>query len=69
MWYLDRKCPKAEEKTVSTVLIVIIVLIGLSFTSGISFGGFYGYKKYRQRGNYMEQINTENGNTTPPMYS
>lgn len=48
---------------------IVIILIGLLLLSGMSYGGFYAYTIYRQRGNYVEQSNSEDGNVTPPIYS
>lgn len=68
-WYGDKKCPRRPEVHISTAWEAMIIIIGLLILSGMSYGGFYAFTIYRQRGSYVEQINTEDGNVTPPIYS
>lgn len=66
IWYGDDKCPKPEWHILTTWEFVI-VLFGLVLL--MSYGGFYAFTIYRQRGHYAEHLNTEDGNVTPPIYS
>lgn len=61
MWYIDQKCPKPEIHASITPIVGIIVA-GLLILSGMGFGGFYAFTKYRQRGNYVEQADTDSSN-------
>lgn len=69
IWYEEKRCPKPDVPHISTTWEIVIILMGFILVSGMSFGGFYAFNIFRQRGSYSEQLNTEDGTVTPPIYS
>ncbi|XP_031628872.1 osteopetrosis-associated transmembrane protein 1-like [Contarinia nasturtii] len=67
-WYNDRKCLKpVVPMHLSVTLEVVLILIGILVLSAMGYGGFYAFTIYRQQGNYVEQLDSDSGEVTPPI--
>lgn len=71
IWYGEKHCPQpVAPSSVKWTYVLIIVLMSLLTLGGSIAGGYYLFAKYRQRGNYSEQIDSDrDGTATPPIYS